>query len=164
MEKHPLLMTEPLFWWKVWIDSRNVSLKMLMQPCTQPDKVILMAFQASGPHAADRAMEGNCFWFMIELKRFPEKKFWDKPMGKFNIQLNKKLEAHAKRNKYGGRLQHLPYLEFSSWLIMASLITGNPCIVKPHPGAILAMAIVVAEIQKVLKENGIGPKCLSVGS
>jgi phenylacetic acid degradation protein paaN len=32
-------------------------------------------------------------------------------------------------------------------------MTGNPVIVKPHPGAILPIAIVVAEIQKVLAEN-----------
>jgi phenylacetic acid degradation protein paaN len=38
--------------------------------------------------------------------------------------------------------------------LYASLITGNPVIVKPHPGAILPIAIVVAEIQKCLLQHG----------
>ncbi|MBS1978747.1 MAG: aldehyde dehydrogenase family protein, partial [Bacteroidetes bacterium] len=39
--------------------------------------------------------------------------------------------------------------------IYGSLVTGNPVIVKPHPGAILPIAIFVAEIQKVLAENNL---------
>ena len=115
----------------------------------------MMAFQASGPHAADRAMEAIAFGY-DELKRFPEKKFWDKPMGKFNIQLNKSWKPMPK-----GLSMVVGCSTFPTWNsvpgLYASLITGNPCIVKPHPGAILPMAIVVAEIQKVLKENGIDP-------
>ena len=36
-------------------------------------------------------------------------------------------------------------------------MTGNPVIVKPHPGAVLPIAIVVAEIRNVLRESGINP-------
>ena len=35
------------------------------------------------------------------------------------------------------------------------MITGNPVIVKPHAGAVYPIAIVVAEIQKVLDENNL---------
>ena len=45
----------------------------------------MMSFQASGPHAADRALEAIAAGFE-ELQRFPAKALWDKPMGKFNIQ------------------------------------------------------------------------------
>jgi phenylacetic acid degradation protein paaN len=55
----------------------------------------MMAFQASGPHAADRALEAIAAGFE-ELNRFPEKTMWDKPMGKFNIQLNKEWRAVPK--------------------------------------------------------------------
>jgi phenylacetic acid degradation protein paaN len=41
--------------------------------------------------------------------------------------------------------------------IYGSLVTGNSVIVKPHPGAILPIAIVVSEIQKVLVENNLDP-------
>jgi hypothetical protein len=37
------------------------------------------------------------------------------------------------------------------------LITGNSVIVKPHPKAIYPIAIVVAEIQKALKDKGLDP-------
>jgi phenylacetic acid degradation protein paaN len=115
----------------------------------------MMAFQASGPHAADRALEALALGYE-ELKRFPQNKLWDKPMGKFNIQLNKTWRAVPK-----GISLIIGCSTFPTWNsvpgLYASLVTGNPCIVKPHPGAILPMAIVVAEIQKVLQANGMDP-------
>jgi phenylacetic acid degradation protein paaN len=39
--------------------------------------------------------------------------------------------------------------------IFARLITGNPVIVKPHPKAVLPLAMVVTEIRNVLKEAGL---------
>ena len=115
----------------------------------------MMAFQASGPHAADRALEAIAAGYE-ELNRFPEKVVWDKPMGKFNIQLNKEWRAMPK-----GISLVIGCSTFPTWNsvtgIYGSLITGNSVIVKPHPGAILPIAIVVAEIQKVLIENNFDP-------
>ncbi|MCA4899978.1 MAG: phenylacetic acid degradation protein PaaN [Bacteroidota bacterium] len=111
----------------------------------------MMAFQASGPHAADRALEAIAAGYE-ELNRFPEKVIWDKPMGKFNIQLNKEWRAVPK-----GISVVIGCSTFPTWNsvtgICGSLVTGNSVIVKPHPGAILPIAIFVAEIQKVLEEN-----------
>jgi phenylacetic acid degradation protein paaN len=45
-------------------------------------------------------------------------------------------------------------LEYCSGIIY-NLITGNVSIVKPHPKAILPIAIVIGELQKVFTENGI---------
>ena len=115
----------------------------------------MMAFQASGPHAADRALEAIAAGFE-ELKRFPSAAFWDKPMGKFNIKLDKEWRAVPK-----GIAMVIGCSTFPTWNsvpgLYASLISGNSVIVKPHPGAVLPMAIVVAEIQNVLKENGFDP-------
>lgn len=115
----------------------------------------MMAFQASGPHAADRALEAIAAGYE-ELKRFPSSTVWDKPMGKFNIQLNKEWRAVPK-----GISVVIGCSTFPTWNsvtgIYGSLVTGNPVIVKPHPGAILPIAIVVAEIQKVLVENNYDP-------
>lgn len=115
----------------------------------------MMAFQASGPHAADRALEAIAAGYE-ELKRFPASAVWDKPMGKFNIQLNKEWRAVPK-----GISVVIGCSTFPTWNsvtgIYGSLITGNAVIVKPHPGAILPIAIVVAEIQKVLSENNFDP-------
>lgn len=115
----------------------------------------MMAFQASGPHAADRALEAIAAGYE-ELQRFPAKALWDKPMGKYNVQLSKEWRAVPK-----GVALVVGCSTFPTWNsvtgIYGSLITGNTAIVKPHPGAILPIAIVVAEIQKVLKQNGIDP-------
>ncbi|MDN5201419.1 phenylacetic acid degradation protein PaaN [Fulvivirgaceae bacterium BMA10] len=115
----------------------------------------MMAFQASGPHAADRALEAIAAGYE-ELKRFPENKFWDKPMGKFNIQLEKEWRAVPK-----GISLVIGCSTFPTWNtvpgLYASLITGNPVIVKPHPGAVLPIAIVIAGIQKVLADQGHDP-------
>lgn len=115
----------------------------------------MMAFQASGPHSADRALEAIAAGYE-EIQRYPEKALWDKPMGKFNIQLNKEWRAVPK-----GISLVIGCSTFPTWNsvtgIYGSLITGNTVIVKPHPGAILPIAIVVAEIQNVLAENNMDP-------
>ena len=46
-----------------------------------PGQGYMIAFQASGPHASDRALEAIAAGYE-ELKRFPEEVLWDKPMGK----------------------------------------------------------------------------------
>jgi phenylacetic acid degradation protein paaN len=115
----------------------------------------MMAFQASGPHAADRALEAIAAGYE-ELNRFPGKILWDKPMGKFNIQLNKEWRAVPK-----GISLVIGCSTFPTWNsvtgIYGSLVTGNSVIVKPHPGAILPIAIFVSEIQNVLAENNLDP-------
>lgn len=111
----------------------------------------MMAFQASGPHAADRALEAIAAGYE-ELTRFPQKVLWDKPMGKYNIRLNKEWRAIPR-----GISLVIGCSTFPTWNtvpgLYASLVTGNPVIVKPHPGAVLPIAIVVAEIQRILKEQ-----------
>lgn len=113
----------------------------------------MMAFQASGPHAADRALEALAAGYE-ELQRFPASASWNKPMGKFNINLQKEWRAVPK-----GLALVIGCSTFPSWNsvtgIYASLITGNTVIVKPHPGAVLPIAIFVAEIQKVLADNNV---------
>ncbi len=115
----------------------------------------MMAFQASGPHAADRALEAIAAGYE-ELQRFPRQAVWDKPMGKFNIQLNKEWRAVPK-----GISLVVGCSTFPTWNsvtgIYGSLMTGNTVIVKPHPGAILPIAIVLSEIQKVLQANNLDP-------
>lgn len=122
----------------------------------------MMAFQASGPHAADRALEAIASGFE-ELKRVPSSVSWDKPMGKFNIKLDKEWRAVPK-----GIGLVVGCSTFPTWNsvpgLYASLVTGNPVIVKPHPGSILPMAIVIAEIQQVLKSEGFDPNVVQLGA
>ena len=115
----------------------------------------MMAFQASGPHANDRALEAIAAGYE-ELKRYPDNKVWDKPMGKFNIVLNKEWRAVPK-----GIGLVIGCSTFPTWNsvpgIYANLITGNSVLVKPHAGAVLPIAIVVAEIRNALREAGHDP-------
>ncbi len=115
----------------------------------------MMAFQASGPHAADRALEAVAAGYE-ELNRFPGTAMWDKPMGKFNIQLDKEWRAIPK-----GVAVVIGCSTFPTWNtvpgLYASLVTGNSVVVKPHPGAVLPIAIIVAEIQNVLSDEGLDP-------
>ncbi len=116
----------------------------------------MMAFQASGPHAADRALEAVAAGYE-ELGRFPESTVWEKPMGKYDLVINKEWRAVPK-----GIGLVIGCSTFPTWNsvpgVYANLITGNPVIVKPHPGAILPMAIVVAEIRNALRDAGFDPE------
>src|SRR5690606_11512538 len=106
--------------------------------------------QASGPHANDRALEAIAMGYQ-QLQHFPEKLNWEKPMGKFSIRLEKSLKAIPK-----GLGVVIGCSTFPVWNSLpgmyADLVTGNPVIVKPHPKAVLPIAIAVAVIQQVLEE------------
>lgn len=112
----------------------------------------MMSFQASGPHANDRALEAIAMGYQ-EQTRFPDKVEWVKNFGKFDLKINKDFKPVAK-----GVGLVIGCSTFPIWNtvpgLYATLITGNACIVKPHPKAIFPIAIVMEEIQKVLSENG----------
>lgn len=115
----------------------------------------MMSFQASGPHANDRALEAIAMGYQ-QLQAYPEKQTWEKPMGKSSIRLEKSFRAVPK-----GLGLVIGCSTFPIWNslpgIYADLITGNAVLVKPHPKAVLPIAIVVAVIQQVLEENGQDP-------
>lgn len=113
----------------------------------------LMSFQASGPHANDRALEAVAMGYR-EITSVPEKATWTKNMGKFDLVIQKNWKPVPK-----GISLVIGCSTFPVWNtvpgLYASLITGNAVIVKPHPKAILPIAIVVEELQKVMEENGL---------
>jgi phenylacetic acid degradation protein paaN len=115
----------------------------------------MMSFQASGPHASDRALEAIAMGYQ-EGTRYPASMLWEKPMGKTSLQLKKEFRAIPK-----GAGLVIGCSTFPVWNslpgIYADLVTGNPVIVKPHPKAILPIAIVVSTIQQVLQEKGFSP-------
>ncbi len=120
----------------------------------------VMAFQASGPHSNDRALEALAMAYE-ELTRFPKEVEWVKPMGKFEIKVHKSFHPVGK-----GISLAIGCSTFPVWNsvpgIFASLETGNPVIVKPHPGAVYPLAIVVAELQKALLDAGFNPKIVQL--
>lgn len=112
----------------------------------------VMSFQASGPHANDRALEVVSLAYE-ELSRFRAEVEWVKPMGKFDLKLRKTYRAIPR-----GIALVVGCSTFPTWNtvpgLFADLMAGNPAIVKPHPKAILPIAIVVAEMQHALVAAG----------
>jgi phenylacetic acid degradation protein paaN len=113
----------------------------------------LMSFQASGPHALDRALESIALGYN-EISRFATQKEWVKNMGKFDLILHKNYKAIPK-----GVGLLIGCSTFPTWNTLpgmyANLITGNVVIAKPHPKAIYPMAIVISEVQKVLAKHNL---------
>ncbi|GHC38286.1 oxidoreductase [Alcaligenes pakistanensis] len=116
----------------------------------------MMAFQAGGPHAQERALEAVAYAWQ-EMARIPGLVEWIKPQGKHDpIQMKKQFKVVPR-----GIGLVIGCSTFPTWNgypgLFASLATGNTVIVKPHPGAILPLAITVAIAREVLAEAGFNP-------
>jgi phenylacetic acid degradation protein paaN len=115
-----------------------------------------MAFQAGGPHAQDRALEAIAYAF-DEMRRVPERVVWEKPQGKAAPLRIEKTFALVPR----GIALAIGCSTFPTWNaypgIFASLVTGNAVIVKPHPQAILPLAITVEVMRATLRDAGFDP-------
>ncbi|RJL20740.1 phenylacetic acid degradation protein PaaN [Paracoccus siganidrum] len=113
-----------------------------------------MAFQAGGPHAQDRGLEAVVMAW-DEMTRFPAAARWEKPQGKAAPIV---MDKHWTLVPAGIALT-IGCNTFPTWNsypgIFASLATGNPVIVKPHPAAILPLALTVRIAREVLAEVGL---------
>lgn len=122
----------------------------------------MMAFQAGGPHAQDRALEAIAYAWMAQAD-IPASAHWEKPQGKNPpLVMQKHFEVLGR-----GIGLVLGCATFPTWNtypgLFASLATGNPVIVKPHPNAVLPMAITIAILRDVLREQGLDPNVVQLG-
>jgi phenylacetic acid degradation protein paaN len=112
-----------------------------------------MAFQAGGPHAQDRALEAIAYAY-AEMTRHAASAVWEKPQGKRPPQRMAKTFTVVPR----GVSLVIGCNTFPTWNsypgLFASLVTGNPVVVKPHPRAVLPLAITVAIARETLTEAG----------
>lgn len=120
-----------------------------------------MAFQAGGPHAQDRALEAIAYAF-AEMSAVPAQATWEKPQGKNPpIILQKRFRIVPR-----GIALCIGCSTFPTWNaypgIFASLVTGNAVIVKPHPHAVLPLAITIEVLCEVLRENGCDPNVIQL--
>lgn len=116
----------------------------------------MMAFQAGGPHAQDRGLEAVAYAWQ-DMARIPERVIWEKPQGKHDpIRMDKRFTIVPR-----GVGLVIGVSTFPTWNgypgLFADLATGNTVIVKPHPGAILPLAITVSIAREVLSEAGADP-------
>jgi phenylacetic acid degradation protein paaN len=124
-------------------------------------QAFMMAFQAGGPHAQDRALEAVVYAW-DQLRRIPADAHWEKPQGK-----NPPLAMHKRYTVVPrGTGLVLGCCTFPTWNgypgLFADLATGNTVIVKPHPGAILPLAITVRIAREVLREAGFDPNVVTL--
>ncbi|HEX8010897.1 MAG TPA: phenylacetic acid degradation protein PaaN [Casimicrobiaceae bacterium] len=116
-------------------------------------QAFVMAFQAAGPHAQDRALEAIAYAWDA-MRRVPSRAYWEKPQGKSEPL---KMEKHYRIVPRGVGLV-IGCNTFPTWNgypgMFASLATGNAVVVKPHPNAILPLAISVQVAREVLAEAG----------
>ncbi|MFC8717909.1 phenylacetic acid degradation protein PaaN [Kitasatospora sp. NPDC057198] len=121
-----------------------------------------MAFQAGGPHAQDRGLEAVAYAY-AEQTRLPRSASWTKPQGKREpLVLTKEFTAVPR-----GTALLVGCNTFPTWNgypgLFASLATGNGVLVKPHPRAVLPLALTVRIAREVLAEAGFDPNlvCLA---
>ncbi|MEO8487309.1 MAG: phenylacetic acid degradation protein PaaN [Betaproteobacteria bacterium] len=124
-------------------------------------QAFLMAFQAGGPHAQDRGVEAVAYAW-DQMRRVPAKSLWEKPQGKGEPL---RMEKHFRVVPRGVGLV-IGCCTFPTWNgypgLFASLATGNAVIVKPHPAAILPLAITVRILREVLAEAGFDPNVVTL--
>ncbi|MGI8953449.1 MAG: aldehyde dehydrogenase family protein, partial [Nocardioidaceae bacterium] len=119
-------------------------------------QAFVMAFQAGGPHAQDRGLEAVAY-ALAEQERHAASVLWEKPQGKRPPLRMTKTFTPVSR----GIALVIGCNTFPTWNsypgMFASLVTGNAVIVKPHPRAVLPLALTVSIAREVLTESGFDP-------
>lgn len=116
----------------------------------------VMAFQAGGPHALDRALEAIAYAY-AEMTRQVPTVTWQKKAD----TLDKKFTVVPRGVALVIGCNTFP--TWNSWPgFFASLATGNPVIVKPHPRAVLPLAITVQIAREVLADGGFDPQIVQL--
>ncbi len=115
-------------------------------------QAFVMAFQAGGAHALDRALEAIAYAW-TEMTRTPATAIWEKPGRGEPLRMEKTFTVVPRGVALVIGCHTFP--TWNSWPgLFASLVTGNAVVVKPHPGAVLPLAITVQVCQEVLAEAG----------
>jgi phenylacetic acid degradation protein paaN len=123
-------------------------------------QAFVMAFQAGGAHALDRALEALAYAY-AEQTRHPGVATWERPAKDAPLRMEKTFHLVPR-----GVALVIGCNTFPTWNsypgLFASLATGNPVIVKPHPRAVLPLAITVRYARQVLAEAGFDPNLVTL--
>jgi len=125
-------------------------------------QAFVMAFQAGGPHALDRALEAVAYAYR-EMTRTPATAEWEKPARGEPLHMTKTFHVVPR-----GVALVIGCNTFPTWNsypgLFSSLVTGNPVVVKPHPRAVLPLAITVRIAREVLAEAGFDPNLVTLAA
>ncbi|MGW4989061.1 phenylacetic acid degradation protein PaaN [Streptomyces mirabilis] len=126
-------------------------------------QAFMMAFQAGGPHAQDRGLEAVAYAY-VEQARTPDTAEWTKPQGKRDPLAMTKQFTPVPR----GIALMIGCNTFPTWNgypgLFASLATGNAVLVKPHPRAVLPLALTVQVAREVLAAAGFDPNLVALAA
>jgi phenylacetic acid degradation protein paaN len=118
------------------------------------------AFSGSGPNALDRGIEALAYAVKAMRDVAPTGRY-ERDFAGERVVLDK---TYAIVPRGVGLV--ICCASFPTWnaypAMFASLATGNPVIVKPHPIAVLPMAIVVRECRRVLADHGFDPNLVTL--
>ncbi|WP_425988009.1 aldehyde dehydrogenase family protein [Brevundimonas sp. TWP2-3-2] len=118
------------------------------------------AFSGSGPNALDRGVEALAYAAKA-MRDVAPSATWRRTFAGEQVTLEKTYVLVPR-----GVGLVICCASFPTWnaypAMFASLATGNPVIVKPHPIAILPMAIVVETSRAVLTEFGFDPNLVTL--
>ncbi|WP_309056932.1 aldehyde dehydrogenase family protein, partial [Streptomyces sp.] len=127
-------------------------------------QAFMMAFQAGGPHAQDRGLEAVAYAYAEQTRTPAGRAAWSKPQGKRDpLELSKEFTPVGR-----GIALVIGCNTFPTWNgypgLFASLATGNPVLVKPHPRAVLPLALTVRVAREVLAEAGFDPNLVALAA
>jgi len=124
-------------------------------------QAFMMAFQAGGPHAQDRGLEAVAMAWEL-MNNVPGETTWAKQVSKTDvITLHKRFRIAPR-----GVALVIGCSTFPTWNsypgLFASLVAGNAVVVKPHPGAVLPLALTVKIARDVIREQGLNPNVITL--
>jgi phenylacetic acid degradation protein paaN len=121
----------------------------------------LMAFAGSGANALDRGLEALAYAWKA-MADVPASAHWERQFGRAGAA---RLEKHYRLIPRGISVA-VCCATFPLWngypALCASLATGNPVVLKPHPSAILPVALLATTCREVLAEAGFDPNLVTL--
>ncbi len=125
-------------------------------------QAFVMAFQAGGAHALDRALESVAYAWTA-MTQVPPTAVWEKPAKGEPLRMEKTFTVVPRGVALVIGCNTFP--TWNSWPgLFASLACGNAVVVKPHPGAVLPLAITVQVAREVLAEAGLDPNLVTLAA
>ena len=123
----------------------------------------IMAFAGCGANALDRGLEALAYAYKA-MKDVPETASWER---RFGAGTETRLEKRYRLIPRGTSIV-ITCATFPQWngypAILASLATGNPVVVKPHPNTTLPVALFVRTMREVLATHGHDPNLVTMAA
>jgi phenylacetic acid degradation protein paaN len=121
----------------------------------------IMAFAGSGANALDRGLEALAYAHKA-MADVPATASWERQFGKGGAARLAK-QYHIVPRGIGVVICCATFPLWNGYpALCASLATGNPVVFKPHPSAILPVAMVTSVCREVLAEAGFDPNLVSM--